>query len=113
MHGGLLSGLTRRSNVALTHQNCDSLLTCCLTYFATRRIVRREQHNVTRQISMTTRKELVAALQVRYRSSGFGERIRILDEFVALTGYRRKHAIRLLREVLRFVNSANGVQSRC
>jgi hypothetical protein len=46
---------------------------------------------------MTTRKELVAALQVRYRSSGFGERIKILDEFVALTGYHRKHAIRLLR----------------
>ena len=52
---------------------------------------------MTRQISMTTRKELVAALQVRYRSSGFGERIKILDEFVALTGYHRKHAIRLLR----------------
>jgi Lon protease-like protein len=46
---------------------------------------------------MTTRKELVAALQVRYRSSGFGERIKILDEFVALTGYHRKQAIRLLR----------------
>ena len=47
---------------------------------------------------MTTRKELVAALQSRYRSATFGERIRILDEFVALTGYHRKHAIRLLRE---------------
>src|ERR1700682_2400121 len=46
---------------------------------------------------MTTRKEWVAALQVRYRSSGFGDRIKILDEFVALTGYHRKHAIRLLR----------------
>jgi hypothetical protein len=47
---------------------------------------------------MTTRKELVAALQLRYRSATFGDRIRILDEFVALTGYHRKHAIRLLRE---------------
>ncbi|PZR47030.1 integrase catalytic domain-containing protein [Paraburkholderia fungorum] len=47
---------------------------------------------------MTTRKELVAALQSRYRSATFGDRIRILDEFVALTGYHRKHAIRLLRE---------------
>jgi len=45
---------------------------------------------------MTTRKELVAALQLRYRSATFGDRIRILDEFVALTGYHRKHAIRLL-----------------
>ena len=47
---------------------------------------------------MTTRKELVAALQLRYSSAAFGDRIRILDEFVALTGYHRKHAIRLLQE---------------
>jgi hypothetical protein len=47
---------------------------------------------------MTTRKELVAALQLRYRSAAFGDRIRMLDEFVALTGYHRKRAIRLLRE---------------
>ena len=49
---------------------------------------------------MTTRKELVAALQLRYSGATFGDRIRILDEFVALTGYHRKHAIRLLREKL-------------
>jgi hypothetical protein len=53
---------------------------------------------VTRQISMTPRKELVAALQLRYSSAAFGDRIKILDEFVALTGYHRKHAIRLLQE---------------
>jgi hypothetical protein len=53
---------------------------------------------VTRKISMATRKELVAALQLRYSSAAFGDRIKILDEFVALTGYHRKHAIRLLRE---------------
>ncbi|WP_062132998.1 hypothetical protein [Paraburkholderia monticola] len=47
---------------------------------------------------MTTRKELVAALQLRYGSAALGDRIRILDEFVALTGYDRNHAIRLLRE---------------
>ena len=47
---------------------------------------------------MTTRKELVEALRVRYRSAAFGDRITILDEFVALTGYHRKHAIRVLRE---------------
>ncbi|HXI91792.1 MAG TPA: hypothetical protein VNO24_17400 [Blastocatellia bacterium] len=47
---------------------------------------------------MTTRKELVAALQLRYGSATFSDRIRILDEFVVLTGYHRKHAIRLLRE---------------
>jgi len=42
---------------------------------------------------MTTRKELVAALQLRYGGATFGDRIRILDEFVALTGHHRKHAI--------------------
>ena len=50
---------------------------------------------------MTTRKELLAALRARYRCAAFGDRIRILDEFVALTGYHRKHAIRLLRGELR------------
>jgi hypothetical protein len=67
-------------------------------WFATGRIVRQERREVTRQISMTTCKELVAALQLRYSSAAFGDRIKILDEFVALTGYHRKHAIRLLRE---------------
>ena len=47
---------------------------------------------------MATRKELVDALRVRYGGASFGERIKILDEFVALTGYHRKHAIRVLRE---------------
>ena len=47
---------------------------------------------------MTTRKELIEALRGRYRCAAFGDRIRILDEFVALTGYHRKHAIRVLRE---------------
>jgi hypothetical protein len=51
-----------------------------------------------RPISMTTRKELTEALRARYRSATFGDRIKILDEFVALTGYHRKHAIRVLGE---------------
>ena len=59
-------------------------------------MVRWEQYNVTRQISTTARKELIKALRARYRSAAFGDRIRILDEFVALTGYHRKHAIRVL-----------------
>ena len=46
---------------------------------------------------MTTRKELVAALRVRYREAAVGDKIKILDEFVALTGYHRKHAVRVLR----------------
>ena len=47
---------------------------------------------------MTTRKELVEALRARYRDAAVADKVKILDEFVALTGYHRKHAIRILRE---------------
>jgi hypothetical protein len=47
---------------------------------------------------MTTRKELVEALRGRYREAAARDKVKILDEFAALTGYHRKHAIRLLRE---------------
>lgn len=46
---------------------------------------------------MMTREELVAAIRSRYVESGRGEKLRILDEFVAVTGFHRKHAMRLLR----------------
>ena len=45
---------------------------------------------------MTTRKELIEALRARYRGASYGDRVKILDEFVATTGYHRKHAVRLL-----------------
>ena len=45
---------------------------------------------------MTTRKELIEAVGARYRSSPRSERKKVLDEFVALTGCHRKHAIRTL-----------------
>jgi hypothetical protein len=64
-------------------------------YFATHRMGRWE-HDMARQISMATRKELIAAVGSRYRASSRGERRQILAEFVALTGYPRKHAIRVL-----------------
>ena len=44
-----------------------------------------------------TRHELVTAVQRRYARAGRGEKGRILDEFVAATGYHRKWAIELLR----------------
>ena len=46
---------------------------------------------------MTTRDELVAALAGRYVLGSRADRGRILDEFAALTGHHRKHAMRLLR----------------
>jgi hypothetical protein len=48
------------------------------------------------KVSTETRRELVQALVGRYRTVGIEEKGRILDEFVSLTGYHRKHAIRVL-----------------
>src|SRR6202045_401251 len=50
-----------------------------------------------RRISMTARDELVAAIAGRYAQGDRAERGRILDEFAAVTGFHRKHAMRLLR----------------
>lgn len=47
-------------------------------------------------VSRTTRHELVRAVAGRYRGSTRPEKARVLDEFVALSGYHRKHAIRVL-----------------
>ncbi len=50
-----------------------------------------------RKVSMATREELVAATSGRYVGAERAEKKRILDEFVATTGFHRKHAMRLLR----------------
>ena len=51
-----------------------------------------------RRVSMATRDELIRALSRRYSEVRRIERSRILDEFVAVTGYHRKHAMRILRD---------------
>lgn len=51
---------------------------------------------MARRISMATRMEVVEAIIERYRSSCRADKQRILDEFVAATGYHRKHAIPVL-----------------
>jgi hypothetical protein len=45
---------------------------------------------------MATRRELKQAVGVRYRAAGRWERRQILDEFTRVTGYHRKHALRVL-----------------
>ena len=45
---------------------------------------------------MATRKELIERVGKRYRTSSRMEKRKILEEFVRLTGYHRKHAIRVL-----------------
>ena len=53
-------------------------------------------------MSLASRDYLVGALSRRYGVNSFpsAEKTRILDEFVAATGFHRKHAMRLLRDGL-------------
>ena len=55
-----------------------------------------------RRVSAEARRELVLAVAERYQGGRRSEKIRILDEFVAVTGYHRKHAIRVLTRVSPF-----------
>lgn len=49
-----------------------------------------------REISKQSKAEVADAIRQRYRKASKTEKARILDEFVSLTGYHRKHAIRVL-----------------
>jgi hypothetical protein len=51
---------------------------------------------MAKRISVEVRRELVRAIGERYRSGSVDAKARILDEFVAVTGYHRKHSIRVL-----------------
>ncbi len=62
------------------------------------------------QLSVKSRRELMNSLGERYRAGSRDAKCRILDEFVAITGYHRKHAIRLLR--LRSVAEVSTARAR-
>jgi hypothetical protein len=64
------------------------------------------------EISTATRQELLQAVGERYRTVSADEKGRILDEFVALTGYHRKHAIRVLNECTGTPPAARGKRPR-
>jgi hypothetical protein len=49
---------------------------------------------------MATRRELKQAIGERYRAAGRWERRQLLDEFTRVTGYHRKHALRVLHHPL-------------
>ena len=51
-------------------------------------------------VSKTARHEIVAALRTRYGRASKAEKRLILGEFTAISGYHRKHAIRLLNAVM-------------
>lgn len=48
-------------------------------------------------VSKTARMEIIAAVRTRYKQAAKREKGLILGEFTAVSGYHRKHAIRLLR----------------
>ena len=48
------------------------------------------------KISAEAREQLVQVIGARYRGGSKEEKVRILDEFVAVTGFHRKHSIRVL-----------------
>ncbi len=60
---------------------------------------------------MTTRRELIEAIGARYRGASRSEKQKILDEFVALTGCHRKHAIRVL-SAERVANAVERARNR-
>ena len=59
---------------------------------------------------MATRRELKEAIGQRYRAAGGWERRQILDEFTRVTGYHRKHALRVLNR--RFVPGSARARKR-
>ena len=63
-----------------------------------------------KQLSVKSRRELVELLSTRYSVGGQATKCLVLDEFVAMTGYHRKHAIRALN--LRPTGEAHVVRTR-
>ncbi len=53
---------------------------------------------IGRQLSLATKRELIEAIAGRYQSGTRIEKKRILDEFIEVTGFHRKHAIRVLKK---------------
>src|SRR5262245_46692857 len=63
-------------------------------------------------ISPQTRTELLDALRQRYQQASKQEKAKILDEFVAVAGCHRKHAIRLLSGTRLVAAAAAAVDRR-
>src|SRR5262245_4303574 len=63
-------------------------------------------------ISPETKTELLEALRQRYHGATKPDKAKILDEFVAVAGCHRKHAIRLLRRTQRTAPRAPAVARR-
>ena len=58
------------------------------------------------------KQELLTSIQERYQGSSKRDKVRILDEFITVTGHHRKHGIRLSGKSGDAVGQAPGVKSR-
>ena len=61
---------------------------------------------------MATRRELIEAIAGRYHAAGPAEKKAILDEFIEVTGFHRKLAIRALKRTKPQSPSTTGPRSR-
>jgi hypothetical protein len=68
----------------------------CLIEDATRGLELLREVEMGRRIRLITRRELTVAIRLRYEAADRNSKKIILDEFVKVTGYHRKHAIRIL-----------------
>src|SRR5438046_8323427 len=62
------------------------------------------------QISKQTKSELLEVLRLRYQHAAKIDKTKVLDEFVAVAGCHRKHAIRLLTGARREPTDANATK---
>ncbi len=65
-----------------------------------------------RHLGMAARRELVLAVGQGYKTTSVTKKRRTLDEFAAVTGYHRKHAIRVRRKSAAGVLSASRSRAR-
>jgi hypothetical protein len=56
-------------------------------------------HGSRRQLSVATKRELIKAIAGGYHAALRADKKKIPDEFLEVSGCRRKHAIRVLRKV--------------
>ena len=69
-------------------------------------------------MSKMAKRELLATIRDRYRASSKNDKTRILDEFVAVTGHHRKHAIRRAARCIVWQRASGprpilGIRARC
>jgi hypothetical protein len=59
-------------------------------------------------MSLKSKCELLEAVQPRYLKASKAEKQKMLDEFTSVTGYHRKHAIRILKNQVQVQNHLKG-----